>query len=130
MTRELISRPEKHYDPKKLGWSHVVKAKGTFVFISGQSPISENNELVGKADLAAQARQVFENLKYALKSAGASTDDLVKLNIYLTSIDQYETMKKIRSDYVKSFPAMTTVIVSSLCRPDIMLEIEAIAVIS
>jgi enamine deaminase RidA (YjgF/YER057c/UK114 family) len=130
LTRETISRPNKHYDPKKMGWSHVVKAKGTFIFISGQSPIGEDNKIIGPGDIAAQVRRVFQNLETALDSAGASTDDLVKLTIYLTNIEYFDIMKKIRSEYVKSYPAMTTVIVTSLCRPDIMVEIEAIAVTS
>lgn len=130
LSKEVVLKGKGLFDPSGFGWSHVVKAKGTIVFISGAVALDAQCNLVGKGDIEKQTRQVFENLVAALTASGATTKNVVKLNVYLTDISQYDPMKGIRFEYFKEpFPAMTTVVVTALSLPDLLLEIEAIAVL-
>ena len=114
-----------------VGYSHVVDAPaGRLVYISGQVPLDSNGELVGAGDVAAQARQVFENLSAALATADASWSDVVKLGFFLTDVSHLATVRAIRDEYVDTArpPASTLVEVSRLFREDVLIEIEAVAV--
>jgi enamine deaminase RidA (YjgF/YER057c/UK114 family) len=114
-------------------FSHVVIAKGAkLVFIAGQVAIDESGDLVGGADMAAQARQVFANLGLALAAAGAQPDQVAKLTIFVANY-QREHLAMIEQGRIALFgahkPADTLVGVACLSRPDYMLEIDAIAII-
>jgi reactive intermediate/imine deaminase len=114
-----------------FGYSHVVDSPATrIVYISGQVPLDTEGELVGDGDFEAQTRQVFENLTRALESAGAAWSDVVKLNYFLTDVSQITSVRAIRDEYVDTEqpPASTLVQVSGLFRPEVMIEIEAVAV--
>ncbi|MCZ9342685.1 RidA family protein, partial [Streptomyces sp. TRM76130] len=67
-------------------YSHVVTAAGRLVAVSGQLPLDEDGRIVGEGDPAAQARQVFENLRRCLAAAGAGFDDVVKLTYFVTDM--------------------------------------------
>ena len=85
--------------------------------------------MVGKGDLKAQTRQVFENLKAALAASGATLDDVVKITIFMTDASQVQTVREVRDTYfTKQPPASTAVEVARLVRPELMIEIEAVAV--
>jgi reactive intermediate/imine deaminase len=114
-----------------FGYSHVVDSPAErIVYISGQIPLDSEGQLVGEGDFAAQARQVFENLTRALEAAGASWSDVVKLNYFLTDVSRITVVRSIRDEYVDTQrpPASTLVQVSGLARPEVMVEIEAVAV--
>jgi reactive intermediate/imine deaminase len=116
-----------------FGYSHVVDAPADrIIYISGQVPLNTKGELVGEGDFEAQARQVFANLSAALEAAGAGWGDVVKLNYFLTEIDELATVRTIRDEYVDTErpPASTLVQVSALFRPEAMVEIEAVAITS
>jgi reactive intermediate/imine deaminase len=113
------------------GYSHVVSARGgKTIYIAGQVAFDAKGQLVGKGDLAAQTRQVFENLATALKAAGATFSNVVKTNYYMRDASQVATVREIRSKYFSSaeLPASTLVEVSRLANPDFLIEIEVIAV--
>lgn len=113
------------------GYSHVVEASaGRLVYISGQLPLEPSGELVGAGEIAAQTRQVFENLSAALVAAGASWSDVVKLGYFLVDVGDLATVRAIRDEYVDTElpPASTLVEVSRLFREDVLIEVEAIAV--
>ena len=127
-----------YINPKGLaaphGYTHVVAAKpGKIVFISGQVAMDAQGHLVGKDDLKAQTKQVFENLKIALAAAGATFDDVTKITWYVRGYDPKDlsTLREIRDTYVSKEkpPASTLVGVSSLFQPDYLLEVEAVAVV-
>jgi enamine deaminase RidA (YjgF/YER057c/UK114 family) len=86
-----------------------------------------------KGDLRAQARQVFENLRIALAAAGGSFKDLVKINTYVVGYkpDQLPILREVRAEMLKDLtpPASTLAGVQSLVNPDLLIEIEAIAVV-
>ena len=112
-------------------YSPVVTVKGgTMVFVSGLLARDREGNTVGKGDMGAQIRQVGENLKLALESAGASLDDLVRTCTYVTDIEEFFRHIEVRQKYLgTALPTSTTVEVRKLAHPDFMVEIEAFAVI-
>jgi enamine deaminase RidA (YjgF/YER057c/UK114 family) len=116
---------------KPPSYTHVVEVVGACrtVYISGQLGIDRDGNVVG--DFRAQAVQVFENLKAALASVGATFADVVKLNSYLADIADLPVLREVRVRYlnVEALPASTTLAVSGFARPRALLEIEAVAVL-
>lgn len=114
-----------------FGYSHVVEAPaGTTVYISGQVPLDAEGQLVGEDDFAAQTRQVFDNLSRALEAADATWGDVVKLDYFLCDVGQIAAVRTIRDEYIDTEhpPASTLVEVNSLFSPDVLVEIQAIAI--
>lgn len=113
------------------GYSHVVEVtSGRTIYIAGQVSLDQSGKLVGKGDFAAQATQVFENIKSALAAVGATFDNVVKVNTYVTDMGHIQTLREIRSRYYgKNPPASTLVGIGKLALDDFMIEIEAIAVV-
>ena len=102
-----------------------------FIFISGQIPVDTNGNTIGAGDIALQTRAVFQNMEGVLKGAGAGLKDVIKITTYVTSMTEYiEKAGKIRGEYFpQDFPSSTLVEVTSLARPEFMVEIEAIAAV-
>ena len=131
-----MSRPNVEYmNPPTLssptGYTHVVQVYGgRTVYIAGQVAFDKSGNLIGKGDFAAQATQVFENLKLALAAAGATFDHLVKVTTFVTDLSQIQVLREIRAKYYgKNAPASTLVQITQLANPAFMIEIEAIAVV-
>ena len=127
------------FDPDQLppspGFSQVVEVgRGRLVYIAGQVPRSASGELVGPGDLRAQLEQVFRNLDTAVRGAGGTFADIVKLNYYcVPSVEPAQTraVVEVRDRYVntKAPPISTFVFVNRLVSPDWLIEIEAVAVL-
>lgn len=113
------------------GYSHVVWGEGRFIAISGQVALDEHGTLVGENDPAAQARQVFGNLRRCLTEAGATFDDVVKLTYFLTDFASIQAVREARDAVIDTAhpPASSAVQVAALFRPDLLLEIEAYAIL-
>jgi enamine deaminase RidA (YjgF/YER057c/UK114 family) len=116
------------------GYTHVVVAKpGKMVFLAGQVANDKQGKLVGKDDLKAQTQQVFENLRTALFSAGATMDDVVKITWYVKGYkpEYLPILREVRNKYVNQSapPASTLVGVAALFQEDYLLEVDAIAVV-
>ena len=111
-------------------YTHVVVVQSqSMIFISGQLARDGAGNIVGVRDMRAQIRQVGENLKAALEAAGATLADLVKTTTFVTDIDEFFRHVDIRDEYLGvSLPASTTIEVRRLSHPDLMVEIEAVAV--
>jgi reactive intermediate/imine deaminase len=118
--------------PQAPRYSHavVVEEGGPLIFVSGQVAYDAQRRLVGKGDLRAQTRQVFENLKAVLEDAGSDLAHVVRLNTYLTDMSQLEAHRAVRNEYLDAGnpPASTLVGVTRLVDPDLLLEVEAVAV--
>jgi|SRR5579872_5777557 len=120
---------------KPVGYSHVAEVtSGKLVYIAGQVALDPAGNVVGPGDFRAQAEQVFVNLGVALKAAGGSFQNVVKLNCYcVQSVDpaQIAAFREIRDKHVNSAnpPASTFVYVSRLVRPEWLIEVEAVAAI-
>ena len=101
------------------------------LIISGQVAFDSNGNLVGKGDFSEQAEQVFRNIKSIVESAGGSMNNVVKLGFYLVDIKQIQALRGIRDKFFnpKEPPTSTLVEVSKLFRDDVLVEIEAIAII-
>ncbi|MFI0815202.1 RidA family protein [Streptomyces sp. NPDC021098] len=113
------------------GYSHVVWGTGRFVAVSGQIALDETGALVGEGDPAAQARQVFENLRRCLAEAGATFADVVKLTYFVTDVAHLPAIRLARDEVIDTArpPASSAVQVAALFRSDLLLEIEAFAII-
>jgi len=114
------------------GYSQVVEVRGgRTLYISGQIALDTAGNVVGSGDFTAQAKQVFANLKTRLDEAGASFNDVVKLNFYLTDASSLQIVRDVRDTYVnrENPPASTLVVVKQLVRPDLLVEVDAIAVV-
>ena len=113
------------------GYTHVVQVHGgRTIYIAGQVALDKSGNVVGKGDFAAQTTQVFENLKSALAAGGATFDSLVKVTTFVTDMSQMQTLRSIRAKYYgKNAPASTLVQITKLANDDLMIEIEAIAVV-
>jgi reactive intermediate/imine deaminase len=116
---------------KPTGYTHAVKTgTGRTVYISGQIAFDSDGKVVGAGDFRAQTIRVFENLKLALSAAGATFDNVVKVTTFITDMKHAPILRDIRVDYFGSKPpAGTLVQVSALVMPELMIEIEAVAVI-
>lgn len=117
--------------PKPTGYTHVVEvAGGRTLYVSGQIALDRDGAVVGKDDLKAQTRQVFENLKAALAAAGATLDHVVKITVFMTDVSDLQAFREVRNSYfTKDLPASSLVQVVRLVRPELLIEIEAVAVV-
>ncbi|MFJ3303982.1 RidA family protein [Streptomyces sp. NPDC086549] len=112
-------------------YSHVVLGTGRFVAVSGQLALDEDGRLVGEGDPAAQARQVFENLRRCLAAAGAAFENVVKLTYFVTDMAYLPAIRAARAAYIPDdrLPAASAVQVAALVGPQFLMEIEAFAVV-
>jgi len=124
--REVINPKNVHWP---LGYSHIVKV-GDTVHVSGQLPLDQEGNIVGKGDMAAQTEKTYENLKRCLKTVGATMYDIVMLRIFVTNLDEFDKTRDIRKKYFGKYrPATTGLEISRLYFPDAMIEVDAMAVI-
>ena len=115
------------------GYTHIVEVTGPnrTIYISGQIAFDKDGRIVGApGDMKAQAEQVFKNLETALTAAGAKFSDVVKMNSYITDMSKVQAVRDVRARYFKdATPASTFVEVKGLVRPELLREIEVIAVV-
>lgn len=113
------------------GYTHVVEVTGgRTLYVSGQIALDKAGAVVGKGDLKTQTQQAFENLKSALAACGATLDDIVKITVFMTDVSEIQTFREVRDRYLtKKLPASSLVQVVRLARPELMIEIEAVAVV-
>jgi reactive intermediate/imine deaminase len=106
----------------------LVEGARSIAFVSGQAPISADGRLVGGGDFEAQVRQVFENLQTVLAEAGMDLGAVVKLTVYLTDMGRLRDYTRIKGEFFTGEqPASTALGVTALARPEMMVEVEAIA---
>lgn len=104
-------------------------AVGDWLFVSGQAAMDAQGNVVGKGDFKQQAVCAFENLEQVLKAGGSSLLDVVKVTLFLTDISYFPEVIELRRRFFKPpYPADSIVEVKALALPDLMFEIEAIAV--
>jgi len=102
---------------------------GDLVIVSGQAALDERGAIVGEGDFDAQAEQTFRNLARVLEAGGSSLDRVVKVTIFLTDMSNFPKIVELRRRWFTApSPADTIVEVSSLALPELVIEIEAIAV--
>jgi enamine deaminase RidA (YjgF/YER057c/UK114 family) len=112
------------------GYTHVVvSSDGRTVYVAGQVAFDSAGQVVGLGDFRAQATQVFSNLGRALASVGATFGDVMKTTTYITDVRNLGMLREARARYFDAAraPANTLIPVSALARPELLLEIEAVA---
>ena len=127
--------PIERLDPdglsKPLTYSHVVVAQGSrLVFVAGQVALDADGNLVGRDDVAAQAGQVYRNIRTALAAVGAGPEDIVKLTTLVVNhrAEYLQLIADVRRQELGDIrPASTLIGVQALARPEFLIEIEAIA---
>ena len=134
MTKQTHNPPEL-FNSLQYGFSQMVSSSGgTTIHMSGQVAWDENQNIVGAGDLAIQTQQTFKNIDTALKTIGASINDVVSMRIYIVG-EQMENSGCVGATLREWFsaenaPATTWLGIHSLAQPDFLIEIEAIAVIN
>jgi 2-iminobutanoate/2-iminopropanoate deaminase len=112
-------------------YSQAVKVQGNdLLFISGITARDQKGTIVGKGNMKRQTEQVLENMKRILDSVGATFDNIVKVTVFVTDLSHFKEIHEVRARYFKKdYPASTLVQVSRLVHEDMLIEIEAIAVL-
>lgn len=124
---ERIRMEPDHYDQFNIALGYRI---GNLVVISGQAAIGEDGQVIGAGDFDAQAEVAFGNLKRVLEAAGSGMDKIVKVNIYLTDMSYFPRIVDLRARHFKQpWPADTIVGVTALALPELMIEIEAMALV-
>ena len=114
-------------------YSHVVTVPpgGRLVYCAGAVALGPDGKVVAEGDIVGQTRQVMENLRLALEAAGATFDDVVKVTNYVVDVNDWRKVLPVRAEYLREpFPASSFVEVSALMFPELLIEIEAVAVVS
>jgi enamine deaminase RidA (YjgF/YER057c/UK114 family) len=113
----------------KIGYSRAVRV-GQSISVSGSTAMTPSG-IVGKGDPYAQTIQTFKTIEAALKQAGASMSDVVRTRIYMADIEQWQEVGRAHGEIFGAIkPATTMVEVKRLIDPDMLVEIEADAIVS
>jgi 2-iminobutanoate/2-iminopropanoate deaminase len=115
---DALSPPISHYCDA-VRWRDLL-------FISGLAPVDKSGKVIS-ADVAAQARQIFENMKLVLDAAGADFGDVLKVTVYLTDVNDRTKINPVRQHYFGAArPASTLIGINELAIPGMKVEIEAV----
>ncbi len=104
--------------------------RGPLVFTAGQVAFDSEGKLIGAGDIRAQTRQAMENIRAILEEGGASLPDVMKVNIFIAAGADKEGMNEVYSQYFPEDPPARTAVTAGLASPEILIEIEAVAIVS
>lgn len=129
MAKEIISPPNVFDTRKRYGYSQAIKA-GNTIYLAGQVAWDEDGNVVGIGDFEAQTRQVYENMKRILEAAGASMTDIVWMTILCKDVREFPKGAAAFKEYFgRYYPTGTCIQIASLAEPELLVEIQAIAVV-
>jgi enamine deaminase RidA (YjgF/YER057c/UK114 family) len=120
--------PKKIWDSRIYKFAHGILA-GDILSIAGQNGINRKGEIEGRGDFQKQARRAFENMGEILSEAGMSFDDVVMLRSYFTDIRNLTKFTEIQQEFFgEHYPAATAIQVSALAFPELLFELDALAI--
>lgn len=126
---DVVGIPSPHSWDADFKYSQATRV-GDLIFVSGQAAVGADGQVVGEGDFQAQAACVFDNLAKVLEAAGSSLAKVAKVTIFMTDTSHFGHILECRDRYFTApYPADSTVEVTALALPGLMLEIEAIATI-
>lgn len=131
MKRQIVSPPELA-EPR--GFNHGVLVEGgKTLYLAGQDATGAGGEIVAHGDLVGQFEQVLENLAAVVENAGGTSEDIVKLNIFVKDREQYrsnlEPLGEVFGRYFEEYPALALFEVSGFFKEETLVELEGFAVI-
>ncbi|MFT7475994.1 MAG: reactive intermediate/imine deaminase [Verrucomicrobiales bacterium] len=137
MGLKRVLRPAGVWDPSAAGFDHpqpfsqgIVRDAGRMVFVAGQVALDPEGAVIGVGDPAAQTAATLDNLVTVLAEGGATLDDVVRLTVFLTDMDHLPAVQEVRARYFPNDPPVSSTIqISGLVNPELVVEIDAIAVI-
>ena len=131
MTKEIVFTPE--VNPPTGPYAQAIKVTNpkSVIYTGTITALDENWNIVGAGDIRAQTRKTIENLKKIVEAAGAQMTDIVKTTWYLTEIRHMPIVAEIRNEMFEGcVPASGTIPINNLYYPDLLLEMDAVIVIS
>lgn len=138
MVDKHVLRPAGVWDPANAGFGHpqpfsqgVVCDAGRMVFVAGQVALDEDGSVIGPGDPSVQTEAALENLQRVLNEGGATLGDVVRLTVFLTDMAHLPLVHEVRARYFPAEPpASSTIEISGLVVPELLVEIDAIAVVN
>ncbi len=116
---EFQPRPSFPYSPGAKG--------GNYIFTAGQVAWDASGEVTGLGDVRAQTAQTLNNVKSVLAEGGAGLGDVLKCNVYLKDISDFQAMNEVFASFFPDHPPARTTVQAALAEPEMLVEIEAIA---
>jgi enamine deaminase RidA (YjgF/YER057c/UK114 family) len=112
-----------------VGYSRAIRA-GSQIHVSGTAATDEDGDVVGEGDPYEQTKQALANVEDALVEADASLEDVVRTRMFVTDIDDWEAIGEAHGEYFGEIrPATSMLEVSRLIRPELLVEVEAVAIV-
>lgn len=108
----------------------VIPKPGRLVFIAGNTASDPDGKVIGLGDICAQTQYTLEKIKRGVEAAGGTLGDIVSMTVFTTDARYHPTVNEVRREFLGSdFPTSTMVQVVALARPELLIEINAIAVV-
>ena len=131
-----VLKPVGVWDPAAAGFEHpqpfsqgIVCDSGRMIFVAGQVALDPEGTVIGPGDPAAQTEATLDNLQRVLEEGGATLGDVVRLTVFLTDMAHLPVVQEVRARYFPvDPPASSTIEISGLVIPELLVEIDAIAV--
>jgi enamine deaminase RidA (YjgF/YER057c/UK114 family) len=130
MPKQHIQKYETRFDARAI-YSRAIRASGDFVFMQGQTGLTFEGEFVGRGDPGAQADQACQNIAALMREAGGTLKDVCKLTVFVTDVSYRPAVyATINRHFAGVHHCSTGVVVQGLATPDMLVEIDALAVIA
>ncbi|HEX5595575.1 MAG TPA: RidA family protein [Micromonosporaceae bacterium] len=131
MAKQQVTSPELAVPNGHFAHATMVEARGRMVFISGMTARNKEGTVTGVGDVSAQTHQVCQNLRAAVEAAGGTMDDIVRVDVYVRNMEDFQAIHAVRRQYFTGEPPASTMVeVSKFVNKDYLIEISAIAVIA